>query len=951
MTNYKNTLNLPYTTFSMKANLKILEIKLLDYWEKIEVYKQIRNTFNGHKKFILHDGPPYANGNIHIGHAVNKILKDIIIKSKHLSGLDAPYIPGWDCHGLPIELEIKKNKIKFSNIIEFRQQCRIYANKQIVQQKKDFQRLGIIADWNNSYNTAEFSYEADTIKILSDLVNKGYIYKSIKPVYWCVNCKSSLSDSEVEYSSVESLSIYVKYYLDNNSTLLLSNILNIEIKIPVFAIIWTTTPWSLIASTAIAISNNISYVLIKYFNTLNNKYELMLVAKLLIDEIIIKNTNIIFDKIIIEINSNMLLNLSCKHPLYDHKLPIIIGEHVTINMGTGLVHIAPSYGIDDYKLALKYKLNIINYINDAGFFNNDIEYVQNIFYKESIDIICNILKNKDLLWNIHKITHNYPHCWRHKTEVIYRSTPQWFINLNHNQLMQKSLNEINNIKWKPLWGKINMTNMINNRVDWCISRQRYWGVPISIFSKNNELHPKTESIFNIIIDRIKKSGIDIWFDKNYITNQLSEYNLDTYQKNDDVLDVWFDSGVSNICILKKNKDLQFPADLYLEGSDQYRGWFQSSLLISMMINGQAPYKEVLTHGFVVDHNGHKMSKSKGNVISPQDIINNHGAEILRLWVSSTDYHSELSLSDNILKHMSDIYRKIRNTIRFLLANLFDFNPKENFLSLNNLLLLDKWAINQAINLHTDIQNNYDNYHFHKVLENILLFCTNDMSGFFLDIIKDRLYTCKKNSLHRRSAQTAMYLILSYLVRWISPILTFTAEEVWLYMVKQFSLDNQPDSVLLLTWNNVLNVNYNINNDYLKNQDWIMLRAIRSEINKELEKMRALHIISSSLQAIVYLSVDESLINILNKIKDELHFLFIVSKVKLSTIEDSKNDNIKYKTSIVIDGLSLFIKVSNANKCARCWHYSKEIGENILYPSICNRCIDNIYGEGEKRLFL
>jgi len=920
VSDYKSTLNLPATNFAMKANLAGREPNFLKAWNENNLYQKVRETCQGRPKFILHDGPPYANGDIHIGHAVNKVLKDIIVKSKTLAGFDAPYVPGWDCHGLPIEHNVEKKKGKVGHKIDansFRKACREYADTQINKQKVDFQRLGVLGDWDNPYLTKNFSYEANIVRALREIVKNGHLSKGFKPVHWCTDCGSALAEAEVEYKDKGSEAIDVKYQvLDEDA---------FEADKPVSVVIWTTTTWTLPASEAVTLHPDLDYIL------LDAGDEYYLIAEELLEycsERFKLDKNKTFEK---TYKGSILEGLKLQHPFYDKQLPVILGDHVTTDAGTGAVHTAPAHGPDDYAIGLKYNLPIECPVNSEGVFFEGTDLVEGEFVFKANKTIIEILKSKNTLVHDEVYQHSYPHCWRHKTPVIFRATPQWFVSMEQNNLRGIVDQEIPNVEWIPDWGQKRIQLMVDNRPDWCISRQRYWGVPITllIHKQTGELHPNTEVIFNKAADLIEKSGIEVWFDLD-VHDLVDDAN--DYDKVTDTLDVWFDSGVSHFAVLKQNEDLTDIADLYLEGSDQHRGWFQSALLSSCAISNRAPYKQVLTHGFTVDQNGHKMSKSLGNVIPPQKVMNSLGADILRLWIASTDYSGEMTVSDEILNRSADSYRRIRNTIRFMLANMNGFEP-HMLLENSEMLDLDRWIVSHSLNLQNQIKEAYEKYQFHNVLSLILNFCTNDLGGFYLDIIKDRQYTTQSESIARRSAQSALYLISEMMVRWLSPILSFTSEEVW-----QNLPGERVESVFLETW-------FEVKSDGYRSQSIETAREINTHIRKRLELMRSEKMIGSSLDAEVRIYCGQSIYDELASFGDELRFLFITSDAMIDNLDNVDNEAIK-----VNDDLYLLVKKSEHKKCVRCWHHREDVGAVNDHPELCGRCVENVSGNGEKRKF-
>ena len=905
----------------MKANLSNREGGFLKKWQDDDLYAQIRANNQGKPKFILHDGPPYANGDIHIGHAVNKVLKDIIVKSKSLSGFDAPFVPGWDCHGLPIELNVEKKKGKVGVKIDantFRAECRKYADTQVAKQKLDFQRLGILADWNNPYLTKDFQYEADIVRALGKIVENGHVSKGYKPVHWCTECGSALAEAEVEYKDKQSDAIDVKFRIVDDSIF--------KVDQPVSVVIWTTTPWTLPANEAVALHPDLNYVLA------NTGDEYLLLAEDLAADALSRYEldASVSDQVFL---GSDLEGLKAQHPFYDKQVPIILGDHVTTDAGTGAVHTAPAHGQEDFVVGKKYDLPVNCPVDGRGVFFEDTELLAGQFIFKANASVIEILKSANTLVKHAPLVHSYPHCWRHKTPVIFRATPQWFISMQDNGLRDTVNSEIPKVDWIPDWGKKRIELMVGNRPDWCISRQRFWGVPITLFThkQTGELHPNTAELFTSISAMIEKNGIEAWFETDI--KDLLGADADDYEKATDTLDVWFDSGVSHFAVLKAREGLSDVADLYLEGSDQHRGWFQSSLISSVAINGKAPYKQVLTHGFTVDKDGKKMSKSLGNVMSPQKVINNLGADILRLWIASTDYTGEMTVSDEILKRSADSYRRIRNTVRFMLANTTGFDPAQHTVETNDMLDLDRWIVSKAANLQVQILDAYEHYNFHNAIQLILNFCSNDLGGFYLDVIKDRQYTTQENSRARRSAQTALNHILEAMVKWLSPVLSYTAEEVWQSMPSE-----KTNSIFLAEWYTNLASGYdNVAIDAARN--------INPFIRKQMEGMRSDKVIGSSLDAEVDLYCDENNYNALSQLGDELRFVFITSYARIHPLSD-KTDN------CIEAGEGVFVEVTKSEheKCVRCWHHREDVGQNAEHEELCGRCVENIAGNGEQREF-
>ena len=921
MSDYKNTLNLPATDFPMKANLANREGSFLKDWQDKDIHQQIRQKFKGKPLFVLHDGPPYANGDIHIGHAVNKVLKDVIVKSKTLSGYDAPYVPGWDCHGLPIEHMVEKKKGKVGHKIsadEFRAACREYADKQIEKQKVDFKRLGIFGDWDNPYLTKNFKYEADIVRALGKIVKNGHLTKGFKPVHWCTECSSALAEAEVEYKDKGSDTVDVAFNVIGDF---------FENDKPVALIIWTTTPWTLPANEAVSLHPDLDYALVDVGKSLYILSDDLLESSL--ERYGVKD----FKKLSKTYKGSELEGLMLQHPFYDKQVPVILGEHVTTETGTGAVHTAPAHGQDDYVVGLQYNLPVDCPVDGRGVFIDSTEGVAGEFIFKANATIIGLLESHGTLVKHEPITHSYPHCWRHKTPVIFRATPQWFVSMTKKNLRDKVNDEILNVKWIPNWGQKRIELMVGNRPDWCISRQRYWGSPITLFINKNtgELHPDTEKLFEVVAKKIELDGIEAWF-KLKVEDVLGAEAKD-YEKTTDTLDVWFDSGVSHYAVLKASNYRSDVADMYLEGSDQHRGWFQSSLLTSCAINERAPYKQVLTHGFTVDQNGHKMSKSLGNVIPPQKVVNSLGADILRLWIGSTDYSGEMTVSDEILNRSADSYRRIRNTMRFMLANMQGFDPKNDLVDMNDMLVLDRWIVSKTHDLQQQVINEYDNYNFHFVMKAILNFCTNDLGGFYLDVIKDRQYTTQTDSLARRSAQSALFHISHAMVRWLSPILSFTSEEIW-----QFLPGASNESVFLQTWYEGLEGNFD--SPVIES-----CRDINTHLRKELEEMRRNKVIGSSLDAEVDIYCkDENYQNLLG-LKDELRFVFITSEARVNELSSKPSDAKEIDSSIAIK-----VYKSKHQKCVRCWHHRPEIGQNKMHNDLCDRCVENVSGKGENRVF-
>jgi len=941
--NYKNTLNLPKTGFPMKANLANREPETLKRWAKADIYQKQRDIAQGRDKFILHDGPPYANGDIHIGHAVNKILKDIIVKSKTLSGFDAPYVPGWDCHGLPIELQVEKKIGKPGQKVstqEFRKACRKYAYKQVDNQRKDFKRLGIFADWENPYLTMDYKFEANTVRGLSKILANGHIHKGSKPVHWCIDCGSSLAEAEVEHQDKRSPAIDVRFEVLDDETLI-AKCHHVESHVgngPISFVIWTTTPWTLPANEAVAIHPDFDYAIVECVG--EHGTERLILAEALWKDAI-GRYGFEEHKVVAYCKGNALENIKVKHPFYNKEVPVILGDHVTAEAGTGAVHTAPAHGQEDYVAGSRYNLPIVNPVGPNGVFIEGTELLAGQHVFKANDSVLEILKANGKLVHHVAINHSYPHCWRHKTPIIFRATPQWFISMQQNGLQARANEIIPSVEWIPDWGQARIEGMVGNRPDWCISRQRTWGVPMSVFihKDNDELHPDTPALMEKVAQRIEKEGIDGWFEMD--ASELLGDDAKNYNKVNDTLDVWFDSGSTHFCVLDERDELSAPADLYLEGSDQHRGWFQSSLLASIAMKDEAPYKQVLTHGFTVDAKGKKMSKSVGNVIAPQKIAGTLGADIIRLWVAATDYRGEMTVSDEILKRTADGYRRIRNTARFLLANLNGFNPETDKPAPADMLALDNWAIQHCEALQKELIVDYNNYDFHNIHQKILHFCSIEMGGFYLDIIKDRQYTTQANSIARQSAQTALFHITEALTRWLAPVLSFTADELW-----QFIPGERSESVFLETWYEFPET---VEDKTFTLSYWQELVEVRTAVSKELEKLRVAGTIGSSLDAEVSIYCGTEIFSKLSALEDELRFTLITSNATVYRDTD-KTESSVHSTLTNGDEIWISASASSHEKCTRCWHHREDVGNNTEHPELCGRCVTNVDGTGETRRF-
>ncbi len=933
MTDYKKTLNLPATKFPMRGNLAQKEPEMLKAWDEAGLYARLREHCAGRPNFTLHDGPPYANGNIHIGHAVNKILKDIIIKCKTLSGFDAPYTPGWDCHGLPIELKVEEKVGKVGVKVDaarFRELCRQYANSQVELQKADFKRLGVLGEWDNPYLTMDFQTEADIVRSLGRIVANGHLRKGEKPVHWCVDCGSALAEAEVEYQDKTSYAIDVRFTVtDENALAARCGALPGEGEISV--VIWTTTPWTLPANQAVAVHETLNYVLVQVAG------ERLILAEALYRDVL-KRAEIAEHEVLMTCQGSELEGLQLQHPFYERRVPVILGEHVTTDAGTGCVHTAPGHGQEDFVVGLKYDLPIDNPVGSDGHFLPNTLLFAGESVQDANPHVLEVLQQHGRLLCQNKLYHSYPHCWRHKTPLIFRATPQWFISMDQTGLRQRVLDAIDTVAWLPDWGKARIRGMVESSPDWCISRQRTWGVPITLFvhQETGELHPDTTALFEKIAGKIDKEGVEAWFKLD--SAELLGEDAPYYDKVTDTLDVWFDSGVTHASVLERRATLSLPADLYLEGSDQHRGWFQSSLKTAIAMRGDAPYKTVLTHGFTVDANGEKMSKSKGNVIAPQSINKKLGADILRLWVASSDYSREMTVSDEIIKRTADAYRRIRNTARYLLANLSDFNPATDQVVYDEMLSLDQWALDRAFKTQQKLLVAYDSYQFHIAYQEILHFCSIEMSSLFLDITKDRQYTMPANSRPRRSAQTAAFHILQAMVRWLAPITSFTAEEIWSYLPGE-----KTDYVLFSQWYTALReLDDNV---HISASDWQQIFIVREAVSKQLEKLRVDDEIGSSLDAEVSIYCQGEWCQVLGKLENELRFVLITSGATVIETDTPP------ETASAVDGESgLWIKAEVAlhEKCIRCWHHRENVGLNKTHPELCQRCVDNVEGDGEVR---
>lgn len=926
----------------MRGNLAKREPQMLERWEKSGLYHKIRERAAGRPKFILHDGPPYANGEIHIGHAVNKVLKDIIVKSKTLSGFDAPYTPGWDCHGLPIEHQVEKKIGKPGERMDtraFRDACRQYAIAQVENQRRDFIRLGVFGDWARPYLSMDYSFEADILRSLGKMIENGHLHRGVKPVYWSIGGASALAEAEIEYADKRSHAIDVGFQVLDTAGF--ESACKATGEGPISVVIWTTTPWTLPANRAVALHPDFHYVLVQ-LNQGGGAKRLLLAEAL--HEQALARYGVQEYRIVGRCQGRRLESLLLAHPFYDRRVPIILGEHVTDEAGTGAVHTAPGHGQEDYVVGQRYGLEVDNPVDAYGRFVEQMPLFGGELVFDADTHVLEVLKERGALLSHETITHSYPHCWRTKTPLIFRATPQWFISMDKNALREHSLEQIRGVRWLPNWGQARIEGMLANRPDWCISRQRTWGVPIALFThrESGEWHPDTPALIKRVADRMENGdGIDTWYDLD--PAELLGEEAGDYEKVNDTLDVWFDSGVTHVCVLDKRPELHCPADLYLEGSDQHRGWFQSSLLTSVALRGTPPYKEVLTHGFTVDAKGQKMSKSLGNVVAPQKVMNSLGADILRLWVAATDYSGEMAVSEEILKRMADAYRRIRNTARFLLANLNGFEPDRDMLDAQKMLSLDRWAVDQALRLQESLIHSYHNYSFHQIYQKIHNFCAVDMGGFYLDVIKDRQYTTQSDSLARRSAQTAMYRIIEALSRWLAPILSFTAEEIWQYIP-----GTRDESIFLATWYDGL---YSLDTSTTFDAgEWALLIELRNTVSKELERLRAAGRIGSSLDAEIDIYCDGAIYELLERLEDEFRFLLITSYARTKRMREAPDDVLSTTLSNG-ERVLMSATASTHPKCERCWHHRQDVGSNPAHAELCGRCVVNVDGKGEQRRYV
>ena len=935
---YKNTLNLPQTDFPMRANLARREPEMLADQEARGIYDKLRKLAHGRPAFLLVDGPPYANGAIHLGHAVNKVLKDIVVRSRTLDGHDAPFIPCWDCHGLPIELVVEREHGRVGDKLDakaFREACRRFARSQVEAQRDDFRRLGVLADWERPLLTMDPAYEAAQIRAFARILANGHVYKGFKPVHWCLDCTSALAEAEVEYAEHTSPAIDVRFpVVDQDAALAaFEGAARSNSAGPLSLPIWTTTPWTLPANQAVALHPDYEYALVGFEGGAG--YERVIIARDLLTPVMRRWGVAHFEELAVT-RGRALEGVTLEHPFQSRNVPVVLAEYVTLEAGTGAVHTAPGHGHEDFATGRRYGLHVDNPVQDDGTFRADAEPVGGLQVFAANPVIVAELERRGRLLHSESYLHSYPHCWRHKSPVIFRATPQWFIGMEREGLREQAVAAIRTVRWMPDWGEARIHAMVEGRPDWCISRQRTWGVPIPLFVNRatGQPHPESPRLIEEVARRVEQGGSDVWWTLE--PEEILGTEADSYEKVQDTMDVWVDSGLLHHSLNAVREETGFPANIYLEGSDQHRGWFQSSLLTSVAMHGTAPYREVLTHGFTVDEKGRKMSKSLGNVVAPQSVMDTLGADVLRLWVAATDYRGEISGSDEILKRMSDSYRRMRNTFRFLLGNLHGFDPAHDAVPPGELLALDRWALDRARILQLDVVRAYRDYEFHLIYQRVHNFCVVDMGGFYLDVLKDRLYTTPAAGLPRRSAQTAMYHVAEVMVRWLAPILPFTAEEIWSGLPGE-----RGESVMFSTWHKVP-----VASALPDDPDWELVLAVRNAVAKELEKLRNAESIGSSLDAAVVLYADAELTAGLGGLAPELRFALLTSEARLAPLAERDGQ------AVPLEGFGerLFAAVTRTEeaKCARCWHRRPDVGVDPEHPEICGRCVDNVAGTGETR---
>ena len=936
--------NMTETPFPMRGDLAKREPQWVKEWQEKQIYQRIRKAAKGRPSFVLHDGPPYANGEIHLGHAVNKILKDMIVKARTLAGFDAPYVPGWDCHGMPIEIQIEKMFGKHLPVAEVQSKARTYADSQIEKQKIDFKRLGVLGEWDNPYKTMAFGNEADEIRALGTILDKGYVYRGLKPVNWCFDCGSALAEAEVEYQDKRDPSIDVGFPFLQHDKIAAAFGLD---KLPLqhgYCVIWTTTPWTIPSNQALNMHPEITYALVQ---TVRDGVPTLLILANDLVETCLKNYGLEGEILATCLGSALSL-IEFKHPLaaldpgYDRVSPVYLGEYVTIDSGTGVVHSAPAYGIEDYNSCKAHGMkddDIISPVMGDGKYASWLPFFGGMTIWEASKPICDKLKEAGTLFKLVMFEHSYMHCWRHKTPIVYRATSQWFARMDVTPkdggptLRETALAGVEATQFFPSWGKARLEGMIANRPDWTLSRQRQWGVPMAFFlhKETGQLHPRTSELLELIAQRVEKEGIEAW--QSIEPADLLGDEADMYVKNRDTLDVWFDSGCTHQTVLRGSHPANFPADLYLEGSDQHRGWFHSSLLTSSMLNGRAPYKALLTHGFVVDGEGRKMSKSLGNGVEPQTIFNTLGADILRLWVASSDYTSEITISDEILKRVTESYRRIRNTLRFLLANTSDFDANKDMVAVADMLEIDRYAVANMQALQSDVLAHFEQFEFHPVIAKLQSFCSEDLGGFYLDILKDRLYTSGTNSHARRSAQSALWYITQSLLRLMAPTLSFTAEEAWKFFASGDEFKASDETI----FTQLFYVLPEVADAESLLAKYSELRTIRTDVTKQLEEVRVSGAIGASLQADLTLRATQPKYTLLTSLGDDLKFIFITSSAKVALVNSTEEEGVA-------------VTASTEKKCERCWHYRADVGINLAHPGLCKRCDDNLFGQGEARQF-
>jgi isoleucyl-tRNA synthetase len=937
---HKYPINLPVTGFPMKADLARREPEMLRQWEEQGLYAKIRATGRGRPRFVLHDGPPYANGTIHLGHSINKVLKDIIVKARTLDGFDSPYVPGWDCHGLPIEQQVEKKHGRPGQKLDaaaFRAACRAYAAQQVDLQRADFKRLGVFGDWDRPYLTMDPQYEAQQIRAFGRVIARGHVYQGVKPVHWCIDCRSALAEAEVEYEERTSPAVDVGFrvidYRDlaHRIGLAAGTLADSAADI----VIWTTTPWTLPANQAVALRDSFLYVLVEVAG--NEGARRMVLAADLLDASLAR-FGVQPGRVLAEFRGAALEGLRLAHPFQEREVPVILGDHVTLDAGTGAVHTAPGHGHEDFAVGQRYGLPVTNPVGDDGRFLPDTPLVAGLKVDEANSVIVAALRERGRLLHHEPLRHSYPHCWRHKTPVIFRATPQWFISMDRKGLRAGTLRDIKQVRWTPSWGEQRITGMIESRPDWCISRQRTWGVPITLFvhRQSGELHPRTSELIGEIAARVAQGGIEAWFALD--PAELIGADAPHYRKLTDVMDVWADSGLSFECVGTERPELAAPVDLYLEGSDQHRGWFHSSILMSEALYERAPYRGVLTHGFTVDEKGRKMSKSLGNVVLPQKVVGSLGADVLRLWIAATDYANEMSVSDALIQRSADAYRRLRNTARFLLGNLNGFDPQRHAVHPAEMVALDRWLITRTRELQSELVEAYREYAFHLIYHKVHNFCIVDLSSFYLDVARDRLYTTPTDSRARRSAQTALYHVAESMVRWLAPILSFTAEEIWRHLPGP-----RAESVFLATWHELPEAGAH-------DLDWPALIALRSDVLRELEKLRDTGAIGAPLDAEVDIYCVPAELARFDALGEELRFLLITSAARVHRVSEAPAGAVA-ATSAAREGVWIAARAADCEKCVRCWQRLPDVGTHAGYPGICGRCVTNVSQPGgESRRF-